>query len=54
MRPTVLSILKLAGAAVLAALAVYAALDLAQSADRPYRGRDIGSAPLYGGDVRFR
>ena len=54
MKPTVLSVLKLAGAAFLAALAVYTALDAAQPAENPYLGRRVTVAAPFGAGLPFR
>jgi hypothetical protein len=54
MKPIALSVLKLAGAAFLAALAVYTALDLAQPAEHPYLGRRVGITTPYGAGLPFR
>jgi len=53
-KPAILSVLKLAGAALLVALAAYTALDLSQPAENPYRGRSFGTTTPYGAGLPFR
>jgi hypothetical protein len=53
-KPAILSVLRLACAALLAALAAYTALDLSQSAENPYRGRRFGTTTPYSAGLPFR